>query len=139
VREGGHEEVVLLRVYCRGDRSKIPDESRDLAVGVRVGPAGGGEEVAGPAEEVCAGVRDAGELAPGHRVPADEAQAPVLGLTHDGHLCARDVGDERFGRLEFGDHAGYLRDRGRQHDEVGATRLLQGRGPVDGAQGYGLL
>ena len=67
VREGGHEEVVLLRVDGGRDGAELPDEPGDLAVGVRVGAAGRGEEVAGALEEV------------GPRCATPESWLPAIG------------------------------------------------------------
>src|SRR5215212_3117713 len=56
VREGRHKEVVLLGIDGGGDGAKVPDETCDLAVVLRICATRRGKEVTGALEEPRAGV-----------------------------------------------------------------------------------
>src|SRR5215210_2108608 len=133
VREGRHEEVVLLGVDGGWDRTQLPDEGGNLTVVLRGGAVCRGEKVAGALEEVGVRVGDARELAPRHRVSADKAQALVLRGVDYGALGARDVGDQGVRRGEIADQGRHPGDGRGEHHEVGPAYFLERGGAVDGA------
>ncbi len=126
VREGGHKQVVFLGFDGGRRRAEFPDEGSYLSVVFRVGVLSGGQEVAGAAEEVGLGVRDAGELAAGHGMAADETQVSLLGFPHDSVLGAGGVGDEGSRGEYLGHQFSHFGDRSGEHYQVRIANFLDG-------------